>query len=97
MVGRDSGFIMVDANPDIDKAVAWRSGSFKFSEADIRSLMRELSRWYDIDVVYEITDFSGRYGGRIDRSLPLPAVLKLLEGNGIHHYRTEGNKVIVLP
>jgi len=97
IIGEDSASVVLDANPDIDKAIAWRSGSFKFSEADIRSLMREVSRWYDIEVVYEITDFSGKYGGRIDRSLSLPSVLRLLEGNSIHHYQIVGKKVIVLP
>ena len=59
--------------------------------------MREISRWYDIDIVYQINDFSGNYGGRISRTLVLSELLQLMEQNGIHHYRMEGNKLIVLP
>lgn len=89
--------IVIDKHADIDKAIAWRAGFFKFSNTDIKTLMREISRWYDVEVVYEISDFSGTYGGRINRNLELSELIKLLQGNGIHHYRIEGRRIIVLP
>jgi transmembrane sensor len=82
---------------DIEKVMAWKSGFFKFNNADIKSLMREVSRWYDIDVAYQINDYSGDYGGRISRNLGLSELVQLLEQNGIHHYRMEGRKLVVLP
>jgi ferric-dicitrate binding protein FerR (iron transport regulator) len=82
---------------DIDKVMAWRSGYFRFSNTDIRTLMREVSRWYDIDVVYQLSDYSGEYGGRISRNLNLSELTRLLEQNGIHHYKVEGRKLLVLP
>lgn len=84
-------------NADIEQAVAWRSGFFKFKNADIRSVMREVERWYDISVSYQITDYSEKYGGRISRNLTLAELLRLLEGNHIHHYKMEGKNITVLP
>ena len=88
---------MVTGVADVEKAIAWRTGFFAFSNTDIRALMREVSRWYDIDVAYGITDFSKLYGGRISRRLSLHELTKLLESSGIHHYRLDGRKLLVLP
>ncbi len=56
--------------------------------------MRQISRWYDVDIVYsgKITD--RRFEGGVSKKLPLSGVLQLLEANGIH-FRLEGKKLIV--
>lgn len=89
--------ITVDTHADVDKAIAWKIGYFMFDNTDLKTLMREVSRWYDIDVVYGVTDFSGKYGGRISRNSSLRQLKDLLEGNGIYHYKIDGRKLIVLP
>lgn len=96
-VTKGGGSILIDKEVDIDKVMAWRYGFFKFDDSDIRSIMREVARWYDIDVEYKTSDLSGHFGGRIDKSIPLAELVKLLEGNGIYHYRIEGRKLFVLP
>lgn len=88
---------LTTATADIEKVMAWKSGFFKFNNMDIKSLMREVSRWYDIDIVYQLNDYAGDYGGRISRKLGLSELIQLLEQNGIHHYRMEGRKLVVLP
>lgn len=93
-----SGGQMVVGNADTDKEIAWTTGFFKFDHTDIQAIMREISRWYDIEVVYEIKmNDSDTYSGRISRSLPLSDLAAFLEGNGIHHFRIDGRKLIVLP
>jgi len=89
--------ITVDADADIDKAIAWRAGFFMFDNMDIKMIMREIARWYDIEVVYRIKDYSGTLGGRISRNMNLKQLTEFLEGNGIYHYEIEGRKLIVLP
>lgn len=89
--------ITVIDNPDISQAIAWKTGFFRFKNADIRSIMREVERWYDVDVEYQVTDNAATYGGRISRGLPLSQLLRLLQGNNIHHYKMEGRKLIILP
>jgi ferric-dicitrate binding protein FerR (iron transport regulator) len=92
----DATISIVD-QPDISQAIAWKTGFFKLKNADIRSIMREIERWYDVEVEYRITDYSMKYGGRISRGLPLSQLLRLLQENNIHHYKMEGHKLIVLP
>jgi ferric-dicitrate binding protein FerR (iron transport regulator) len=80
---------------DVERAVAWTTGFFEFQNSDIKTIMREIARWYDIEVEYSGVDNAGKYGGRISRNQDLSQVLGFLEGNGIHHYRLEGRTVTV--
>lgn len=89
--------ITVDANANVEKVTAWKTGFFMFNNTNIKTLMREIARWYDIDVEYKITDYSGTYGGSISRNSSLKRLKELLEGNGIYHYKIEGRKLTVLP
>lgn len=82
---------------DVEKVVAWKNGLFEFNNADLVTILREIARWYDVEIVYETKTNTARYVGGISRNLDLSNVLRLLEANGIHHFRNEGHKVIVLP
>lgn len=76
--------------------VSWKDGFFYFGRASFAAVMRQLARWYDVDVVYEGKAPDMEFGGKIDRSLPLNDLLKFLDRNQIH-FRLEGRKLIVLP
>ena len=80
---------------DPDAAVAWKAGLFDFTEADLPMVMRELSRWYDIEVRYEGPLPTDLYEGRIPMSASLGDVLKLLEKNDVR-FRLEGKTLTVL-
>ncbi|MFX1704021.1 FecR domain-containing protein [Chitinophaga sp. CC14] len=80
---------------DVQEAVAWKNGFFIFDRADITTVMRQLERWYDIEVVYEGTPPQMRFGGGMQRSLPLSGILKILEKNGVL-FKIEGRKITVL-
>jgi transmembrane sensor len=96
LVGPGNSAISVQP-ADIDKAIAWTTGFFKFDHSDLHSIMREISRWYDIEIAYETSDNNETYGGRIRRDLNLSVLIKFLEANGIHHFRIEGKRLVVLP
>jgi ferric-dicitrate binding protein FerR (iron transport regulator) len=87
--------IRVQNNIDVDEVTAWKTGWFDFDNITLPVIMRQLSRWYDIDVVYEAAPSSETYGGRISKDLSLSNVLKSLEVNGAK-FRVEGRKIIVL-
>src|SRR5690606_21261816 len=72
------------------EAVAWKDGYFQFNDADIQAVMRQIERWYDVEVTYA-PDFElvKRFGGEIERSLSLVQVLKILEKSKVH-FRIEG-------
>jgi transmembrane sensor len=81
---------------DTNEAVAWKAGYFQFDEADIKTVMRQIERWYDVSVVYEGDLPNYRFGGEIERNLSLLQVLKVLEKTKVH-FRLEGREVTVMP
>jgi ferric-dicitrate binding protein FerR (iron transport regulator) len=82
---------------DIRKVIAWKNGMFVFNDMALPAILREVARWYDVDIVYKASPGTELYGGGIGRDLQLADVLALLEGNGFNQFRIEGRKVIVLP
>jgi ferric-dicitrate binding protein FerR (iron transport regulator) len=91
-VGSD---INVIKDVDVDAAVAWQRGMFEFNNAELTTILRQVSRWYDVDIVYEKQPKLGPLGGGISRSLPLSEVLKLLEANGAK-FNLDGKTLKVL-
>jgi len=84
------------SQPDMAQVVAWKNGQFEFDNTDLATIMRQISRWYDIDVSYKEKPSNEKFGGSISKNLPLSNVLKLLEGTGIS-FKLEGKKLIVQP
>ncbi|UPK69076.1 FecR domain-containing protein [Chitinophaga filiformis] len=73
---------MVVRPADVDQVIAWKTGFFEFDNASLGDILRQLSRWYDIDISYNQTGNERLFGGRISRSLPLSDILHMLEANG---------------
>lgn len=82
---------------DVKRVIAWKNGLFVFNDMALPAILREVARWYDVEIVYETTPGTELYGGGLARNLHLSNVLTLLEGSGFNHFRVEGRKVIVLP
>jgi ferric-dicitrate binding protein FerR (iron transport regulator) len=68
---------------DIEEVMAWKNGLFKFENADIRTIMRKVARWYDIDVVYEGETSTDRFQGKISMDTRLSELLEVLELNKV--------------
>ncbi len=81
---------------DTVQALAWKNGLFQFRHADLQTVMRQLARWYDLDVVYEGQVPEDRFDGKIPRDAMAAQVLAVLEKNQIH-FRIEGKRLIVMP
>jgi transmembrane sensor len=82
---------------DPDQAVAWKNGLFNFTDAGLQTVMRQLSRWYNVDVTYEGNIPPRQFTGMIGRSLTLNQVLKGLAMERVHYQIEEGNKLIITP
>ncbi|WP_217604402.1 FecR family protein [Chitinophaga sp. GbtcB8] len=82
---------------DVQKIIAWKNGLFVFNNMTLAAILREVARWYDVDIVYTVTPSAELYGGGISRNLQLGGVLNLLEASGFNHFKVEGRKIIVLP
>lgn len=84
-------------NPElVEAAVAWKEGYFSFGEEDIQTVMRQISRWYNVDVRYDGPVTKATFGGDIGRDLTLLQVLNLLGKSGVH-FRFDGTTLTVLP
>jgi len=90
-----NGLIAIN-KADPDNVMAWKNGYFNVDGADTKAVMQLLSRWYDVDVVYEGAIPQREWGGDIEKNLKLSQLLKILEKNNLH-FKLEGKKLVVLP
>ncbi|HEY8387667.1 MAG TPA: FecR domain-containing protein [Parasegetibacter sp.] len=81
--------IEINKNPDISKVIAWKEGLFNFSGLNLKAVMRQLERWYDIEVKYEGTPSSVIFRGEMYRNVNLSDVLEVLQRMEIK-YKMEG-------
>lgn len=90
------GLVSVVEGINTDAEVAWKNGFFSYDNTAIDMIMKDLARWYDIEVIYEGgVPPHQRFWGDIQRDASLSSVLKILEGSGIKFSR-EGKKITVL-
>lgn len=82
---------------DVEQVVAWKNGVFNFQDASLEKVMRQLARWYDLEVVYEQGIPSLAFEGGMNRQNTLTEVLRSLEGLGVHFRLEEGRRLVVLP
>jgi transmembrane sensor len=83
---------------NVEQALAWKNGLFAFSDADLPTVMRQLSRWYNVDVKYEgeISKDKYQFNGKIGKTLTLDQVLKILTKTQVH-YNIDGNQLTIRP
>ncbi|MFN0290090.1 FecR family protein [Pedobacter helvus] len=82
---------------DTEKALAWKNGYFMFDNEDIRSVMKSIERWYDIEVSYSGNLTGKTFGGTISRSDDVRNLLKNIELTETVHFKIEGRRVTVMP
>lgn len=82
---------------NVDDVVAWKKGYFNFSENEnIKIIMPEIARWYDIEISY-IGDMAGvNFTGSISRSKNISAILKLMESTKQVSFKIQGRKIIAI-
>lgn len=86
---------VIDA--DTEEALAWKNGYFMFVDENIQSVMRKISRWYNVDIEYR-GDVSGKaIGGIVSRYENVSEVLNILKLTGAIHFKIEGRRIVVMP
>jgi ferric-dicitrate binding protein FerR (iron transport regulator) len=90
-----------DGRPRLDRVntgevMAWKEGKFVFDKVDIRAIMRQISRWYDVEVEYR-GEVACHFGGTISRDVNISKVFNVLEQTGSVRFSMENNRVIVMP
>jgi len=69
------------AKVDVENALSWKEGNFLFNDQPLHVIMRQLARWYDVEVAYTNMP-NGRYNGFISKDVPLSNVLEMFEKTG---------------
>jgi len=80
----------------IEEAMAWKNGLFIFQNANIKDIMKQAARWYDVEVNYIGNLEDKQYGGRMSRYKNISELLKNLELTGTIHFKIEGRRVTVM-
>ncbi|MCX2451950.1 FecR family protein [Pedobacter sp. PLR] len=83
-------------NTDLEKDLAWKNNDFIFKGDNLRSIMREVSRWYDVEVIYEGNFNEARYFGVVSRSKNISEVLKMLQLTGKINFKIEGRRITLM-
>ncbi len=91
------GVIRVVRQADTEQALAWKNGLFSFKDADIQTVMRQLSRWYNVEVRYQGDIQPVLFSGEIGRNLSLAGVLSGLEQVNVHFKIEEDKRILILP
>jgi transmembrane sensor len=92
---KSSSIQMIDY-PDIAAAIAWKSGHFDFDNADIQTVMRQIGRWYDIEVQYEGNRIPSEvFWGDMPHKSSLHDLLWRLQTQNVK-FRIDGRTVVVL-
>ncbi|WP_158827553.1 FecR family protein [Mucilaginibacter lacusdianchii] len=91
-----AGNLSVNKAVDLNEAVAWKNGYFQFKDEKIESVMRKLSRWYNIEMQYQGEPLNEGFNGTISRSKNISQVLKMLERTKAVHYKIEGRRVTII-
>jgi transmembrane sensor len=95
-ISNSEASVKVTSDVDVNAVVAWKNGKTSFKDASIQTIMRAISRWYDVDVTYKGVIPDKRFKGGLPRNTDLSELLNVLEQNGIH-FNVTGKNIIVTP
>jgi len=89
----DRGIAVADINAD--ESISWKNGLFQFQNDDMQTVMRQIARWYNVEVQYEGAVPTEKLDGKVYRNIKLSKVLEILLSPGIS-YKIENRKVTIM-
>lgn len=95
-VAEAAGGRITQKKVNINQVMAWKSGYFIFREDDIHDIMKQISRWYDVDVEYRGNLSNIKFGGTYSKNKDITELLNGLELTGLVHFKIEGRRIIVM-
>lgn len=91
----NNGQVAVHNNVNTAEVIAWKEGLFRFKDAHIDQIMKQVERWYDVEVVYE-DNINDLFTGAIERNTPLSQLLRYLEQLNQVKFTLAANKISVM-
>lgn len=89
-----AGSLRVKKDIDTAEVMAWKNGMFQFDEADIGTVMRQIGRWYNVEVVFNGKLPDDHFRGKIPRNVNASEALQILTLSGIQ-FKIDGHKIIL--
>jgi transmembrane sensor len=93
--GGGNGGGLVVSEPDLQQVMAWKQGEFRFDGLPISAIMRQIARWYDVQVQCVGPEPSSQFSGVIPRKKDVGEILTVLEQTDEVHFTVEGRKITV--
>ncbi|MEP7375970.1 MAG: FecR domain-containing protein [Chitinophagaceae bacterium] len=87
--------LRVTANVDVEEVMAWKNGKFVLDDASIESIMHEVERWYDAEIIFK-EKINYHFVGSLPRDVPVSKLLMMLELTGRVRFLVEGKKITVM-
>jgi transmembrane sensor len=94
-VQQKSGKLTV-SEADLEEAIAWKNGFFYFRDDNIKTIMRQLSRWYDVEIKYEGQIPEREFSGQMNKNIDASQLMHILSIEKIH-YRLENRTIVIIP
>lgn len=83
---------------DVELSIAWMQGNFVFDNENLSSIMRKVSRWYDIEVLFHSENLKEiTFSGSISRTVSIKTLLRRLSLTKEISFKAEGRRIIVQP
>ncbi|MCC8426468.1 FecR family protein [Mucilaginibacter sp. UR6-11] len=82
-------------NADMEQVLAWKEGRFIFIGESLESIMRKISRWYNVEVVYRSQPAQLSFDGSVSRAKNISAVLEIMKSTGNVHFEVQGRRIMV--
>ncbi len=93
LVGKQATKTLTDV--DLEEVMAWKDGRFYFDGADIKTVMRQVEKWYNVDVIHE-AEIPYSFVAKISRDVNASELFKILQYTELVHFKIDGNKITVM-
>jgi ferric-dicitrate binding protein FerR (iron transport regulator) len=91
-----NGAAIAVSKADIEETMAWKNGLFVFHDENIVNVMKQVSRWYDVDVEYVGAVKDKEFWGTVSRYKNITELLNNMELTHAIHYQLEGRRLIIM-
>ncbi|MFC0518573.1 FecR family protein [Mucilaginibacter angelicae] len=96
-VSTKTGSTISVSRADIQQTMAWKNGFFIFHDLNIVDVMKQVGRWYDVDIEYQDNDVkNNEFGGTISRYKSITELMDIMQLTRSVHYKIEGRRVIIM-
>ena len=88
------GGLKINRQANIEEVVAWKDNNFEFNNTPVPVIMRQISRWYDVELDYKDALPARRFTGKISRNVNLNQLIDMLKYTGIN-MKVENKKITI--